>query len=133
MEMIMIIFTLLCLMLSALLPSCTSLQVQFQPSQDDDHQVNKVEFSVPTLPRKLRFIEEVKTSKGIDLTSNKKQKEDLSGKKYPKKQSMMHGISKGTWPEWVEKDETTSQFFTMDYSHVKRRRPIHNKSMPVAP
>lgn len=39
----------------------------------------------------------------------------------------------GTWREWVEAGGDTSQFFTMDYSHVRRRRPIHNKSLPLAP
>lgn len=37
----------------------------------------------------------------------------------------------GTRQEWVEGGDT-SQYFTMDYSHVKRRRPIHNKSLPAA-
>ena len=42
--------------------------------------------------------------------------------------------SRGTRQEWVEgSDVNVSQFFTMDYSHVRRRRPIHNKSLPVAP
>ncbi|WOH13429.1 hypothetical protein DCAR_0832939 [Daucus carota subsp. sativus] len=38
-----------------------------------------------------------------------------------------------TWREWVEEGSDSSQYFTMDYSRVRRRRPIHNKSLPVAP
>ncbi|KAJ0038129.1 hypothetical protein Pint_23444 [Pistacia integerrima] len=54
------------------------------------------------------------------------------GKKtYNKEKGEMHG-GKGTRQEWVEGTDT-SQYFTMDYSHVKRRRPIHNKSLPVGP
>lgn len=34
--------------------------------------------------------------------------------------------------EWKEGIDP-SHFFTMDYSHIRRRRPIHNKSLPVAP
>lgn len=41
-----------------------------------------------------------------------------------------HRSSSGTWQEWMESDdEDTSAFFTMDYSKVRRRRPIHNKSL----
>lgn len=46
-----------------------------------------------------------------------------------KDEVVLHG-SKGTWQEWAEGTDT-SNFFTMDYSKVKRRRPIHNKSIPV--
>lgn len=53
------------------------------------------------------------------------------GKTNNKEKGVMHG-SKGTWREWVEGTDT-SQYFTMDYSHVKRRRPIHNKALPVGP
>uniref|UniRef100_M1BQK7 Uncharacterized protein n=1 Tax=Solanum tuberosum TaxID=4113 RepID=M1BQK7_SOLTU len=35
---------------------------------------------------------------------------------------------KGTRQEWVE-GKDTSDFFTMDYHWVRRRRPIHNKSI----
>lgn len=37
-------------------------------------------------------------------------------------------VAKGTRQEWIEGSDTTHEFFTMDYSHVRRRWPIHNKS-----
>ncbi|XAR65318.1 hypothetical protein NMG60_11009403 [Bertholletia excelsa] len=40
---------------------------------------------------------------------------------------------RGTRQEWVEEGPDASLFFTMDYSKVRRRRPIHNKSIPVGP
>ena len=55
------------------------------------------------------------------------------GKSNKKEQvNVVHG-SKGTWREWMEGGAEASEFYTMDYSHVQRRRPIHNKSMPDAP
>ncbi|KAL5725753.1 hypothetical protein ACHQM5_008864 [Ranunculus cassubicifolius] len=37
----------------------------------------------------------------------------------------------GTRQKWVEGHMW--QYFTMDYSRVRRRRPIHNKSIPNGP
>ncbi|KAK9934948.1 hypothetical protein M0R45_022069 [Rubus argutus] len=43
---------------------------------------------------------------------------------------VVHRSRSGTRQEWMEgDDEDTSAFFTMDYSKVRRRRPIHNKSL----
>lgn len=36
---------------------------------------------------------------------------------------------KGTRQEWMEEEVA----FTMDYHRVRRRRPIHNKQVPVGP
>lgn len=44
------------------------------------------------------------------------------------KQDMVVG-NKGTRQEWMEEEVA----FTMDYHRVRRRRPIHNKQVPVAP
>lgn len=41
-------------------------------------------------------------------------------------------VKKGTWQEWKEGMGDNSQFFTMDYTHVRRRRPIHNRFTPAA-
>ncbi|KAF5204677.1 hypothetical protein FRX31_005735 [Thalictrum thalictroides] len=38
---------------------------------------------------------------------------------------------RGTRQKWV--DAHMWQYFTMDYSRVRRRRPIHNKSIPHRP
>lgn len=43
------------------------------------------------------------------------------------KQDMVVG-NKGTRQEWMEEEVA----FTMDYHRVRRRRPIHNKQVPVA-
>ncbi|XP_056166214.1 uncharacterized protein LOC115666024 isoform X2 [Syzygium oleosum] len=88
-------------------------------------------------PRKLRLFEQV-TIKGRDdevSTAAQRQKEDRSGGVgvHGSEPSTMHGKDKrGTWREWAEGTDPT-QYFTMDYSNVRRRRPIHNKSLPVGP
>jgi len=56
---------------------------------------------------------------------------NITGKQNMKKQNMEVG-TKGTRQEWMESDDP-SQYFTMDYNRVKRRRPIHNKQLPVGP
>ncbi|KAK2376091.1 hypothetical protein QL285_076922 [Trifolium repens] len=56
----------------------------------------------------------------------------LGGKESKKKQNMEVG-NKGTRQEWMEEADDPSQYFTMDYTRVKRRRPIHNKKLPVGP
>lgn len=39
-----------------------------------------------------------------------------------------------TWQQWMDENGgDSSEFFTMDYSRVRRRRPIHNKGLPVGP
>ncbi|KAJ6891344.1 root meristem growth factor 8 [Populus alba x Populus x berolinensis] len=99
---------------------------------------DRIKFSVPTLPRKLRVLLDqevaVKSYAARSSTSLHKQKGDNApGKAYHKEQNGVHGgRPAGTWREWVEGTDT-SHFFTMDYTQVRRRRPIHNKSLPVGP
>ncbi|KAL5761576.1 hypothetical protein ACOSP7_017840 [Xanthoceras sorbifolium] len=129
MELILVI-TLLCFCLSLLISPCVSLEIQVQPSLDKV--MNEVQLiSVSTLPRKLRFTTEV-TVKGHEETVSDNKQEVVHGKEKKKEENVMVHGSKGTWQEWLERTET-SEYFTMDYSHVKRRRPIHNKSLPLAP
>ncbi|KAL5826204.1 hypothetical protein ACOSQ4_018001 [Xanthoceras sorbifolium] len=129
MELILVI-TLLCFCLSLLISPCVSLEIQVQPSLDKV--MNQVQLiSVSTLPRKLRFTTEV-TIKGHEETVSDNKQEVAHGKEKKKEEKVMVHGSKGTWQEWLERTET-SEYFTMDYSHVKRRRPIHNKSLPLAP
>lgn len=52
---------------------------------------------------------------------------DIKPKFQKEKESVQR--SSGTRQEWME-GEDTSEFFTMDYSKVRRRLPIHNKSRP---
>ncbi|XWS64156.1 hypothetical protein CRYUN_Cryun06bG0162400 [Craigia yunnanensis] len=73
MEMIIFI-TVLCFSFFALQTPCTSLQIQLQLSNE---QAKGVQLSPHTLPRKLRFTEEVAV-KGNE-TQQFKLKEDVSG------------------------------------------------------
>lgn len=84
------------------------------------------------LSRKLKFTDEVtvKQHESQDATLNTDQHKRLpSGKAKQKEESMKESGRQGRWIEGAD----ASQFFTMDYTHVRRRRPIHNKSLPVAP
>ncbi|KAG4165749.1 hypothetical protein ERO13_A13G088200v2 [Gossypium hirsutum] len=132
MELIVSI-TVLCFTFLALQTPCTSLQIKLQSSDEQAKGVHLSQY--PTLPRKLRFTEEAVAFKGNEAhhsIRNSKQKENASGKAYQKERGTVHA-SRGTRQEWMESGTDISQYFTMDYSHVRRRRPIHNKSLPVGP
>ncbi|XWS23049.1 hypothetical protein CRYUN_Cryun29cG0088300 [Craigia yunnanensis] len=77
MELIVFI-TVLCFSFFALQTPCTSLQIQLQSSTE---QAKGVQLSPHTLPRKLRFTEEVvvKGNEAQQAISNTKLKEDVSG------------------------------------------------------
>ncbi|KAF7132111.1 hypothetical protein RHSIM_Rhsim09G0122000 [Rhododendron simsii] len=129
MELIVITLT-LCVSLSVLLTPSASQQIHVQSSYH-------------TIPRKLRLLEEVRTStstfvlilesygrshsRGIFYVTGR-----VPGKQHRKESGMVRGRGSGTMQEWKEGIDP-SHFFTMDYSHVTRRRPIHNKLLPVAP
>ncbi|AES97276.1 hypothetical protein MtrunA17_Chr5g0420511 [Medicago truncatula] len=115
MELIKII-TFLCLFFSSLL-------VESHPSFHHQDQ----QLSLPILHRKIMFTEKVKESDEARHLVSHKRKDSLPAGK----QNMEVG-SKGTRQEWMESDDP-SQYFTMDYNRVKRRRPIHNKQLPVGP
>ncbi|XP_068326507.1 protein GOLVEN 6 [Pyrus communis] len=133
-------FTLLCfLILSVLLitPGCASLQTQLQPSNKQGK--NELQVSFPTLPRKLRLTGKVAEQEGKDSSAYNNHKESaLAGGKKPRiekeedeeVQVVERSRSAETWQEQMEKEDT-SEFFTMDYHRVRRRRPIHNKSFPA--
>ncbi|KAJ9163469.1 hypothetical protein P3X46_023134 [Hevea brasiliensis] len=136
---LLVIFPVLCICLSMLLSSCVGTQVQEQAMAS---RVDKVELSLPAaaLPRKLRIILllDEKAAPVNDhggqgsASSNKMERGDISGKSRHKEENVMKR-SRGTRQEWVEGTDDTSQYFTMDYSHVRRRSPIHNKALPVGP
>ncbi|KAI5574090.1 hypothetical protein POPTR_010G138001v4 [Populus trichocarpa] len=139
---LMAIVTALCICLSVLLvtPSAAMQVHEKQSSHQHAAADDRIKFSdVPTLPRKLRVLldqeaAQVKSYAARSSTSLNKQKGDNApGKAYHKEQNGVHGgRPAGTWREWVEGTDT-SHFFTMDYTQVRRRRPIHNKSLPVGP
>ncbi|XP_039007025.1 probable root meristem growth factor 8 [Hibiscus syriacus] len=119
----------------ALQAPCTSLEMKLHAS--DEQAAKGVELSqYPSLPRKIRFTEEAVAVKVNDVhhsISSTKHKEHVSGKAYQKEEArLVHG-SRGTRQEWVESGADISHYFSMDYTHVRRRRPIHNKSLPVGP
>ncbi|KAH7839143.1 hypothetical protein Vadar_000373 [Vaccinium darrowii] len=121
----------LCISLSVMLTPSASQQVHGQSSHN---QGQDFPVSVVTLPRKLRLLEEVKVNGGVkeDLSSYNKLRGSFSGKQHRKESGSVHARGSGTMQEWMEEIDP-SHYFSMDYSHVKRRRPIHNKSLPVDP
>ncbi|CAK9142470.1 unnamed protein product [Ilex paraguariensis] len=126
MELIKVI-TVVCIGLSVMLTPCASQKIQIQSYHEQAQDLQLIH----TLPRKLKLNEEVITSSGNkDLVPSNKQKEVSSDKLHLTEENKLHS-RKGTWREWVEEGTETSQFFTMDYTHVRRRRPIHNKALPV--
>ncbi|KAL4639846.1 uncharacterized protein LOC142626872 [Castanea sativa] len=131
----LIVMTTLCFVLLALLTPSASLQIQVQPSHEKANELQH--YSLPALPRKLRLFEEVTVKEYGGQDSTSYNVEYVAGKqaKHDNKEqvnNVVHG-NKGTWREWVERGADESEFYTMDYSSVRRRRPIHNKSMPVTP
>ncbi|XP_062153850.1 protein GOLVEN 6 [Alnus glutinosa] len=133
-----LVMTTLFVVLSALLtPSANSLQIQLQSSYHQTGNEVLQHSSLPALPRKLKLFETTVKGYGSghqDFQSYNTQiyKEYVApGESKEKEQVVVHG-SKGTWKEWVEGGDT-SEYFTMDYSKVRRRRPVHNKSLPVGP
>ncbi|XP_021717870.1 uncharacterized protein LOC110685642 [Chenopodium quinoa] len=109
---------LLCLFYSLLLKPCTSFQL------------DGVHPSITSLPRKLNAIDKVhtkvtKTSKHVE--SHMKAKKEILDELQKKDVNMMQ-ITGDKWREWEEVHDPT-ELFTMDYRRVRRRRPIHNKSL----
>ncbi|XP_022725162.1 probable root meristem growth factor 8 [Durio zibethinus] len=130
---LIVFIAVLCFSYFALQKPCSSLQIQLH-SSNGQGAAKGVQLSPHTLPRKLRFTEEVavKGNEAQQSISNTKLKEDISGKAYPKERETKHG-SRGTRQEWMEGGPDISQYFTTDYSHVRRRSPIHNKSLLLGP
>ncbi|WJX57964.1 hypothetical protein P8452_43468 [Trifolium repens] len=133
MELIKII-TFLSLLFSSLQHSFSSSQIQSHPPLVGGVVNAHQQLSLPTMHRKLRiFTKKIKESdEARDFVSHKEKDSLLGGKESKKKQNMEVG-NKGTRQEWMEEADDPSQYFTMDYTRVKRRRPIHNKKLPVGP
>ncbi|OWM75867.1 hypothetical protein CDL15_Pgr009511 [Punica granatum] len=90
------------------------------------------ELLIPRMPRRLKMSEEVavvvvKGHATEDFKPQKNQKEDNSGNQIQREDKIMKQEYR------AKKGADTSHFFTMDYAPVHRRRPIHNKSLPVGP
>ncbi|KAJ6726450.1 hypothetical protein OIU79_004575 [Salix purpurea] len=135
----MAIVTALCVCLSVMLITpFAATQIQEEQSSHQQAANDKIEFSVPTLlPRKLRLVDQevaVKSYAAQGLTSLNKPKGDSTpGKPYRREQNEVYGRRPaGKWRRWVTGTDTHHSF-TMDYAPVRRRRPIHNKSLPAGP
>ncbi|XP_047965559.1 protein GOLVEN 6-like [Salvia hispanica] len=87
-----------------------------------------------SLPRKLKLLEvaNVESSAYNGIMLRKRLLEGSAGKKRIGKEEEVMTTKRGTWREWVE-SPNKSEYFTMDYSWVRRRRPIHNKQIPLIP
>ncbi|XP_043715704.1 protein GOLVEN 6 [Telopea speciosissima] len=115
--------------LSLLVTTSASYETKVFSSLD---QVHDLGISLTNLPRKMRPVEEpsiVKRFKVEDSKPEANNKEVFSGN--VQSQVMLNG-KEGTRQRWMEKKEMW-QFFTMDYSHVRRRQPVHNKALPTRP
>ncbi|KAK1381037.1 hypothetical protein POM88_027781 [Heracleum sosnowskyi] len=136
MEHFIIITVIFCLASSIFFSPCDSLLGTVAGSDYDHH------LSHPAVkPRKLRPSKDHQISRKNDhyggpqdfATHDAKHDAFVAGKADKNEAKKMQS-SVETWREWVEAEGSdTSQYFTMDYSRVRRRRPIHNKALPVAP
>ncbi|KAL0372539.1 UNVERIFIED_CONTAM: hypothetical protein Scaly_0935500 [Sesamum calycinum] len=134
---------------SFLLAPCSSTasdqEIRQKPLQQyGNSAVHQEHFNLLSLPRKLNLHEEaaVKKKSSADdkdhLPRKKLMETASSGKKRQdeKEENMRvhdeQAAGRGTWREWVESPRR-SEYFTMDYAWVRRRRPIHNKKIPFVP
>lgn len=51
----------------------------------------------------------------------------FTGHSYKREEKGMN-LNSGKGRKWVNVADMSSQVFTMDYAHLKRRRPVHNMS-----
>ncbi|KAH6802156.1 root meristem growth factor [Perilla frutescens var. frutescens] len=116
-----------CVAVSFMMASCASDQVNVQESEQQYVQ-QPYQLTLPLLPRKLKLQEEVKSSSADKDIMLQKLLEASAGPKKVEKDDVVinHAAKRGTWREWVERPNK-SEYFTMDYAWVRRRRPIHNK------
>ncbi|XP_074338627.1 uncharacterized protein LOC141676810 isoform X2 [Apium graveolens] len=131
MEHFIIITVIICIASSVLFTPCDSLSGTHAGSDNSHHLTHPA-----VLPRKLRPRKghEVSINKDYNGGHQDMAKQDAFSGKEPKNGAKKRQASIETWREWMEAEGSdTSQYFTMDYSRVRRRRPIHNKSLPVAP
>ncbi|KAL3644605.1 hypothetical protein CASFOL_009785 [Castilleja foliolosa] len=131
----LIVLVTLCVAVLIMLPTCASDQVNAQKSlkQNGNSAAQQAKFTLPNLlPRKLKLQQEIGTSfNDKDIVPRDKIESSSDNNKIEsEKEEKMVDRTKGTWREWVE-TPNKSEYFTMDYAWLKRRRPIHNKHLPV--
>ncbi|XP_010261136.1 PREDICTED: probable root meristem growth factor 8 [Nelumbo nucifera] len=126
----LIVITMLCFVLLTLTTACASLQAQLHSLHPQDQDPGLL---LTKLPRKLRLLEEPMVQRRYmveDFIADYKQKGALLSGKINTVGVRVRDGRQGTRQKWVEGAEAW-QFFTMDYARVRRRRPIHNKAVPV--
>ncbi|KAL2559149.1 putative root meristem growth factor 8 [Forsythia ovata] len=136
MELLTIIATCFVL-LSFMFAPCASDQVQVKKSLKKAH--DAVELNLLPLPRKLKLNEEG-IAKSVEekyfglYKRNMEASSSTPGNKLHQKEKNLMHPGKGTWKKWTDhQGAKKSEYFTMDYGWVRRRRPIHNKHVPVGP
>lgn len=120
---------------------CVSLLILFIPSASSHHldqasplQATKAVHSPRlVLGRKFKMLEEARVDEkveahGFQVAKQKdNHKENVSGHSYKREEKGMN-LNSGKGRKWVNVADMSSQVFTMDYAHLKRRRPVHNMS-----
>ncbi|XP_047964046.1 protein GOLVEN 6-like [Salvia hispanica] len=116
------------LAMSFLSAPCASDQLNL--NKQDDHAM----FAQPLLPRKLmnlnHEIAKSASSEG-DLAVHGEFPQASSGTKQHEKEENFINAKEEDDDE--EEGSNKSEYFTMDYRWVRRRRPIHNKQIPFVP
>ncbi|GAB4840168.1 hypothetical protein Ancab_020933 [Ancistrocladus abbreviatus] len=126
MELIIVMLTTLSLCLCMLFAPSVSLLL------DPDTSSSPLQVDVAALPRKLKLTQDVKKQgivRGKGFESN--QKETPAGRLYHKEEEeLLKTGDQGTTEGRAALDAT--DLLTMDYSKARKRRPIHNQSLPAA-
>ncbi|PIA57635.1 hypothetical protein AQUCO_00600393v1 [Aquilegia coerulea] len=117
------VFKTLCIALSFVLNAPCVSSFEYVHGVDSTHTTK--------LPRKLGLMKDsiVNTYASETFIPDINKKGTLPGR--PQATRLELDGKRGTRQKWV--DAHMWQYFTMDYSHVRRRRPVHNKSRPIRP
>ncbi|GER40589.1 18S pre-ribosomal assembly protein gar2-related [Striga asiatica] len=125
--------SLLCFLL-IMLPTCASDQVAVQISigQHGDSAVENAKSTKTLLPRKLKVQQDTSLNDKDNIVPGKKLMEASSENKLEaeNEEKVVHKYEATSKGEWVD-GPNKSEYYTMDYNWLKRRRPIHNKHIPL--
>ncbi|XP_042055974.1 protein GOLVEN 6 [Salvia splendens] len=128
MELLTLIVSVL-LAMSFLSAPCASDQLNL--NKQDDHAM----YAQPSLPRKLMNLNHEiakSASSEEDLAAHGEFPQASSGTKQHEKEEKIINAEEENEEE-EEEGPNKSEYFTMDYRWVRRRRPIHNKQIPFVP
>ncbi|KAL7110429.1 hypothetical protein ACP275_05G025400 [Erythranthe tilingii] len=128
MALLNLIIDALCVAVLIQLASCSSDHVTHV--QNVNYGVHQAKLTLHLLPRKLKLQEEpsssVKSLGDNRVMPQEKSMEASSGKKEntKKEENVVNKKAGG---------KGASEYLTVDYNWVRRRRPIHNKQIPFLP